>query len=118
MGLDMYLSKKEFSEVAYWRKANAIHGWLVNNAREIQEDIVYDVSMDNLIELRNICKEVIEAHDEDKAMELLPPTSGFFFGGTEIGDYYWEYVAEAVTILSEIIEHNNEDSTFEYYASW
>ena len=118
MGLDMYLSKKEFSEVAYWRKANAIHGWLVSNAREIQQDVVYDVTMDNLITLRDTCRDVIAAHSEDLAMELLPPTSGFFFGGTEIGDYYWEYVAEAVTKLSEIIEHNNEDSTFEYYASW
>ena len=118
MGLDMYLSKKEFSEVAYWRKANAIHGWLVNNTREIQEDVIYDVTIDNLITLRDTCKDVIAAHSKDLAMELLPPTPGFFFGSSEIDEWYWKDLEDTVTKLSEIIEHNNEDSTFEYYASW
>jgi hypothetical protein len=118
MGLDMYLSKKETSEVAYWRKANAIHGWFVNNAREVDEDILYVVSMDNIITLRNICAEITLEHDEDKAMELLPPASGFFFGSDVITDYYWDYVSEAVTTLTAIISENPDDTEFEYYASW
>ena len=118
MGLDMYLSKKETSEVAYWRKANAIHGWITSNARELDPDILYNVTMDNIVELRDVCKQVTEAHDEDLAMELLPPASGFFFGSNEVGEYYWDYVAETVTTLSAIIQENPDDAEFEYYASW
>ena len=29
MGLDMYLYQKDTHDVAYWRKANAIHGWII-----------------------------------------------------------------------------------------
>ena len=122
MGLDMYLSKtitkKVTSEVAYWRKANAIHGWITNNTRELNPDIEYNVTMNNIIELRDVCKQVTEAHDEGLAMELLPPASGFFFGSNEVGEYYWDYVAETVTTLSAIIQENPDDAEFEYYASW
>lgn len=31
MGLDMYLYKEKSEEVAYWRKANAIHAWFERN---------------------------------------------------------------------------------------
>ena len=118
MGLDMYLSKKETSEVAYWRKANAIHGWIVNNTHEVDQDILYVVKMEHVVQLRDVCKQVTEAHDEGLAMELLPPASGFFFGSNEVGEYYWDYVAETVTTLSAIIQENPDDAEFEYYASW
>jgi hypothetical protein len=26
----------------------------------------------------------------EKAMDLLPPTAGFFFGAAEVDDWYWE----------------------------
>ena len=41
MGLDMWLIKKQKSkgvEVAYWRKANAIHGWFVYNIQDGVDD--------------------------------------------------------------------------------
>ena len=35
MGLDMWMTRRprEEDEVAYWRKANAIHQWLVDNVQ-------------------------------------------------------------------------------------
>lgn len=48
------------SQVAYWRKANAIHGWFVrecaNGVDECQD--IY-VSKDKLVELRNACVEAL-----------------------------------------------------------
>ena len=60
MGLDMYLSGKNSdgstTEVAYWRKANAIHRWFVNNVQdgidECQETIV---TRNQLFTLLQIC---------------------------------------------------------------
>lgn len=70
MGLDMYLmrTKKENKnndwensmEVGYWRKANQIHNWFVNNVQDGVDDCdYYEVSENKLIELLEKCKEVI-----------------------------------------------------------
>ena len=61
MGLDMYLSRRlkdnTEHEVMYWRKANAIHKWFVDNVQGGEDDCrEYPVSNDQLIELRDTCK--------------------------------------------------------------
>lgn len=118
MGLDMYLYQKETSEVAYWRKANAIHGWIIDNAGVVDDCTPIHISKNTLIQLRDDCKKVVEEGDADTAMELLPPSSGFFFGSSELDDWYWENVKETVTKLTEIIDNTVDDQEFEYHASW
>jgi len=117
MGLDMYLYEKEVNEVAYWRKANAIHGWIINRTNRIDDCTPIELTKKDIIELRDTCQQVIEAGDETVAEELLPPTSGFFFGGG-IDDWYWENVKETVEKLTTIIDQSVDDATFEYQASW
>jgi hypothetical protein len=51
-------------------------------------------------------------------MDLLPPTSGFFFGGTGIDEWYWVNLQETVDKLTEALEHSVDDAMFEYQASW
>lgn len=62
------------SEVAYWRKANAIHKWFVDNVQDGKDDCrEYDVDLDNLEELRGTCVrlltemkgKVLKVRDED-----------------------------------------------------
>lgn len=44
----------------YWRKANAIHNWFVQNVQSGNDDCGhYDVSKDDLITLRDLCDIVI-----------------------------------------------------------
>ena len=46
-------------EVCYWRKANAIHRWFVDNVQYGIDDCgEYNVSAEQLQDLVNICKEV------------------------------------------------------------
>jgi hypothetical protein len=66
MGLDMYLHKVKREEVAYWRKANAIHAWFSRlyekeTGEELEncQDMV--VSKENLIKLRDDCKRVVNS---------------------------------------------------------
>ncbi len=68
MGLDMYLQKSkkvEKEEVAYWRKANAIHAWFERNLCQEDEEIEncrpYYVSKEDLIKLKKDCQTVLNS---------------------------------------------------------
>jgi hypothetical protein len=67
VGLDMYIIKKrkdikddnEWNEVCYWRKANQIHKWFVDNVQGGVDDCgEYLVTEDELDELRELCKKL------------------------------------------------------------
>ena len=50
----------DFENVGYWRKANEIHYWFVQNVQGGEDDCGnYEVSQSKLIELREICQKVI-----------------------------------------------------------
>lgn len=64
MGLDMYLTKRTVNreEVAYWRKANAIHRWFVENVQNGKDDCgEYPVTRENLRSLVDLCQQVIDS---------------------------------------------------------
>lgn len=50
-----------FAEAGYWRKANAIHRWFVENVQNDVDDCrYYEVSKEQLEALLEICNEVLE----------------------------------------------------------
>ena len=103
-------------EVGYWRKANQIHRWFVENVQSGTDDCgSYWVSRDKLEELLDLCKQIKE--DNSKAEELLPSQSGFFFGGTEYDEWYYEDINNTIKILEEVLADDGGDD-FEYSSSW
>ena len=104
-------------EVAYWRKANAIHGWFTQYAEEDNCNPIY-FTREQIADLLGTCKQVLEANSKDVAKELLPPTAGFFFGSQEIDDWYWKDVKETAKILDEVLTNVPENWSFRYQASW
>ena len=120
MGLDMYLYRKEINQVAYWRKSNAIHNWFITYESDGEDESCkpINVTRDSLIALRDTCVKVLELHTQDAAEEFLPPVGGFFFGSTEIDEWYWKDVEETAEKLTVIIDQSTEDQMFEYYAWW
>lgn len=106
--------------VAYWRKANAIHKWFVDNVQEGNDDCgKYRVTIEQLKQLVKICKTVLKDHS--KAGELLPPQSGFFFGSTDIDEYYFEDLKSTIKQLTPIIKDcpsEDFDTTIYYQSSW
>jgi hypothetical protein len=104
----------------YWRKANAIHNWFVREEQEgVDNCAEYNVSTEALAELRDICNKVLV--DPDKADELLPPQSGFFFGSTDVDEWYLEqlkYTVERLDVLLELPEVKNHKINFYYSSSW
>lgn len=94
--------------VAYWRKANAIHQWFVAHCADgVDECQDIDVSLDDLRELKDICESILqEPNDIDLMESLLPPQDGFLFGGTDLTDddtrnAYLDDVKYTNDILSE-----------------
>ena len=107
-------------EIGYWRKANQIHNWFVNNVQNGNDNCgTYYVDADNLEELSNLCKEVLADHS--KAEELLPTTPGFFFGGTEYDEWYFKDLEKTVEVIDGILtEMKENDAYYEFYydSSW
>jgi hypothetical protein len=106
--------------VAYWRKANAVHKWFVDNVQKGKDDCgSYSVSRKELVQLRDLCAELVAAKDDATAKEKLSPQAGFFFGSTEVDEWYWDDLVDTVKMLTAILDNPKlEDFDFEYRASW
>lgn len=105
---ESYLRPTISVNIAYWRKANAIHEWFVEHCGDdVDECQDIDVSLDDLRELKDICERILQAPNDINLMEsLLPPQDGFFFGGTDLNDEgtlnaYLEDVRYTNDMLSE-----------------
>jgi hypothetical protein len=146
MGLDMYLTGKRYlgrrdqeavdaigemnigahgmkpirveCEAMYWRKANAIHGWFVENVQHGKDDCgEYEVPIDDLKTLADACKEALA--NMDKADEIFPPRSGFFFGTAEKDDWYWNSLQATVDGITKILANPDLSKwDFYYQSSW
>lgn len=103
-------------EVGYWRKANQIHNWFVNNVQDGDDNCsVYCVHKKQLLELKELCKKVLA--DKTKAYELLPPSEGFFFGSYEIDDFYFKDLEKTIDIITEL-EKSDDFGEITYQSSW
>lgn len=106
-------------QCAYWRKANHIHSWFVNNVQDGNDNCAdYYVSVEQLEELADICERVIA--DPSIGEEILPTQSGFFFGGTEYDEWYLQDTDYTAKRLRFLLEEAKKDGhvTFCYSSSW
>lgn len=133
--------------IGYWRKANHIHNWFVQNVQEGEDECrPWYVDREKLEELRETCLRVLSATDlEDgrvhvgtrysdegteelyesgqvvvdssTAEELLPTEAGFFFGNTDYDEWYIEDVRRTVRIIDRALALPGEWA-FIYQSSW
>lgn len=123
MGLSMFLDgvwsedkKVCREEVIYWRKANAIHRWFVENVQEnIDNCARYYVSREQLMCLLNTCRIVLA--DNTSAEQLLPTKEGFFFGTMEYDENYWYDIKYTAEQLEKLLS-NDKYEFYEYQSSW
>ena len=108
-------------EVMYWRKVNAVHNWFVAKVQDGVDNCgTYYVSRDKLNELLEVCKRVVDKQgDTDVAHELLPSATGFFFGGTDYDEYYYEGLLWTIEGIERILTNPAFDGMdFYYQSSW
>lgn len=109
--------KEVCCEAMYWRKANAIHYWFVQNIQSGKDDCrEYLVTRDNLRSLLRVCETVLS--DPSKADDILPPAEGFFFGSNTIDDWYWDDVKTTIGTIQRLLTDVSEDWDFYYASSW
>lgn len=102
-------------ELGYWRKQNQIHQWFVENVQNGVDNCgEYCVSKGQLEDLLEICKKIL--NDNSLAEELLPTASGFFFGGTEYDEWYFDGIQNTIEILEEALSDTSAD--YYYSSSW
>jgi hypothetical protein len=102
-------------EIGYWRKQNQIHQWFVENVQNGVDNCgEYCVSKGQLEDLLEICKKIL--NDNSLAEELLPTASGFFFGGTEYDEWYFDGIQNTIEILEEALSDTSAD--YYYSSSW
>jgi hypothetical protein len=105
-------------EAMYWRKANAIHKWFVDKCQDgVDECQETYVDLTRLQELVDTCKIVLA--DNEKAGDLLPPSAGFFFGSTDVDEYYLQDLQSTVDVLEKLLATEGiEKFDFYYQSSW
>lgn len=136
-----------WEKVGYWRKANQIHKWFVENVQDYEDDCdIYEVSEKQLKELLDTCESVYAASQLKKgwvkngetyangmwcpmyeegetivnstvAEELLPTQDGFFFGSTEYDQYYMDDITKTIDILTKVLETTDFDTQMVVYCS-
>jgi hypothetical protein len=103
-------------EIGYWRKANQIHRWFVQNVQNGNDDCgEYYVGKGHLESLLDLCKKV--QADNSLASALLPSASGFFFGGEDYDEWYFNGIDNTISILEEALSDKN-DGSYYYSSSW
>jgi len=107
-----------YEEVGYWRKANQIHGWFVDNVMNGEDKCKrYKVTEEQLKLLLEVVNIVLNNHD--LAEEYLPPREGFMFGDYEVDEEYFEYLEETKQILELVFKGTNfKTQEITYLPSW
>jgi hypothetical protein len=120
MGLDMYLEIKNVdgsvgAEVAYWRKANQIHNYFVKAVQNGSDDCEkYDVTVSDLKLLYDLCRKALI----ERNPEILPPCEGFFFGSTDVDEYYWHNLIDTCIYLAPLVNEETKGVSYVYQSSW
>lgn len=123
MGLDMYLTKNRPGTdgcelLAYWRKANHVHGWFERNTSDgyIENCELYPVCRDDLVCLMSDCRKVLD--DPGCAARVMPREDGFFFGSQAFDADYFDSLDETAEMVRHILEEVDERDELFYHAWW
>ena len=134
-------------EVGYWRKANQVHKWIVDNWQNgVDNCDLYEVTKKNLEELLFKCESIVKNcplidgkvvngytfKDGMKvpnieygkvmtniyvAESILPTCEGCFFGGTDYDEFYMSDIINTIEIIERVLKETNFDEEYICYES-
>ena len=144
---EYYIWNDLVKEVGYWRKANQVHKWMVDNVQNgVDNCDLYEVKKEDLKKLLWICESIVQnckltdgkvvngytfedgmkvpiiedgkvMTNIDVAKNMLPTCSGFFFGGTDYDEYYMGDIANTIEIINRVLKETNFDEEYIAYES-
>ena len=105
--------------IGYWRKANVIHKWFVDNVQSGTDDCgSYFVPREALKELLALCKETLTWLEKPENVDSpLPSTSGFFFGSTDYDEWYKKDIEYTIEVINKCLLLP-DNYYFYYESSW
>ena len=130
MGLDQYAYKVKrkyapttktstvrTTEFFYWRKHNALHGWMENlyNGKKLEDGINIDSDDFNGVAVKLEEKD-LDKLEQDVMTFNLPQTAGFFFGADSVGDE--DQKAQTLEFLKKARKALAEGYEVEYNSWW
>lgn len=145
MGLDIYFHKRNYSDhnpnepigkdeegkniyedmgkdIAYFRKVNFLMSYF--NYLEGEDDNCYykEIERSEIEDLVEDCDytlqhkaEILEGKMTDIPLE---PTGGFFFGSTDIDEYFFDEVKDVMDTFKEVLDNLSEDEQVFMYCWW
>jgi hypothetical protein len=119
-----YEDESLIKNIAYWRKANQIHHYLVTHATTKKEyEGIFIVPKEVLEALKTLCetiisqKEILKQEVNPKFLKTnLPCKDGFFFGSLNYDESYYEDVQATIPILDTILKELFDNEIIYYYA--
>ena len=115
INIDLSKVNQITESAGYWRKANQIHAWMVENIQDGADDCKeYLFDSDDRKKLYEACKQVLNHRETGEA--ILPTQAGFFFGSTEYDDEYYQDLQDTIEILEPTLDDFMND--YYYTSSW
>ena len=135
-------------DVGYWRKANHIHKWFVDNVQDGVDDCGhYEVYTSNLKDLLEVCKKVRdtailkkgkvlvgkryengkleEIYEDgeyivngDEIADILPTEEGFFFGSTDYDEWYMKDIIYTINTIEKLLKEEEELNKLGFYSDF
>ncbi|WP_416150318.1 hypothetical protein ACM26V_04875 [Salipaludibacillus sp. HK11] len=106
-------------EIAYWRKANQIHHWFVENIRNGEDDPCFTeiVTKNHLQDLYNLCLKVFT--NRNNPQDSLPTRPGSYFGRYGYDDFYYWQIEDTKSLLENLLDNFNFETHYLLYqCSW
>jgi len=108
----------EVEEEQMWtgRKENHIQCYIEGEVGEVENCAYLPLQREHIERLVERLRQV--KYDHDLAGSLLPTQAGFFFGGTDYDEWYFNDVDEELMEFQKILESWDDSSVYVYWAWW
>jgi len=113
-------------DAGYWRKANAIHKWFVDNVQDGNDDcsLESEVTKEKFEALFVAVMSELSIRDGNAELgnpgDFLPCQPGFFFGSYEYNEWYYESLEYTRDLVDDILKNwpDTFDINYYYQSSW
>lgn len=113
-GPESIVEAREYS----FRKVNALQGYFEDNFEEIQNGEEFYFDEEHILKLKKVTDWILKNKDDkDYISKYLPPADGFFYGSSDVDEWYFQDVEHINKVMREIMSTPNRVS-YKYWAWW
>lgn len=102
---------------AYFRKVNFLFKYFEDKGKMVDQYYAF-VEPEDVEDIIYKCEQVLKDKDQQKAHELLPTQTGFFFGSTDYDDWYFSDVKDCLKQMKRFLKLFKKPGTGYVIFSW